>query len=328
MKRAIKILAAILIVALIAVIIFLKTAVGDKSIYISTGFDKDVMIKVDNTTTLKSEVVVYLTDMVGEYEDLFGETIWNESIEGIPFEDYIISQIKNNLTRLKCMNEMAISRGIVLSNQEGQNIQKAADEYVSGLDKSEASKKGINAESVALMYRTKVLADKLFDDLTYEVDTEISEDEARVITIQYIKCDTEAEAVSLKTRLDEGTSFSSILKEKNTYEYQYELRRGEMEAGFEEAAFNLVTGEISQVVSTESGFYIIMCINDYDKNKTATNRETIITQLKLEKFNEFFEKYESSLYAEYNEELWENISIKDRISVNVGFQDAYDKYFK
>lgn len=328
MKRAMRIIGAVLVIALIGVIIFLKTVVGRKSIYISTGFEKDVMIKVDQTQTSRLEVMAHLSDMIDEYEELFGEDIWTETMDGVPFDEYVIRQVKSKLTRIKCMNQVALSRGIVLSNQEEQNIGKAAAEYVAGIDKTSVKKYDITEEDVKDMYRSMLMADKLFDDLTYEVDTEISEDEARVITIQYIKTDTPEAAASIKSRLDGGESFSSLMKENNPYEYEYELRRGEMEEAFEEAAFNLVTGEISNVVETSKGYYIIMCVNEYDKVKTAANKEKMISESKLEKFNEIFEPYEAELYAEYNDELWEKLSVDDRIVTTAGFQDTYDKYFK
>ncbi len=328
MKKAIKIIVGILVVFLIGVIVFLKTAAREKSIYISTGFEKDVMIKVDQTQTTRTEVMAYLSDMVAEYEELFGEDIWTENMDGKPFTEYVLEQIKGRLTRVKCMNQVAIGRGIVLSNLEEQNISKAAAEYVAGIDKESVRKYNITEEAVEDMYRSMLMADKLFDDLTYEVDTEISEDEARVITIQYIRCDSLQAAVDIKNRLEGGESFASLIKENNPYEYEYELRRGEMEEQFEEAAFNLVTGEISSVVETESGYYIIMCVNEYDKAKTASNKEKMIQENKLARFNEIFEPYEAELYAEYNEELWENISVKDTIRSSIGFEEAYNKYLQ
>lgn len=328
MKKVIKILSISLVVLFLVLIIFLKTAVGNKSIYFSTGFSKDVMIKVDQTVTSRQEVMVHLTDLTAEYEELFGSSIWSESMNGLPFDQYVINLVKSKLTRIKCMNQVALSRGIVLSNQEEQNISKAAAEYYAGIDKNSIKKLSLTQQQIEEMLSSLLLSDKLFDDLTYEVDTEISEDEARVITIQYIQSDTVEQINVIRNRINQGESFASLVKEYNPYEYEYELRRGEMEEGFEEAAFNLVTGEISDVVETDSGYYIIMCVNEYDKQKTASNKEKMINDNKLQVFNGIFEPYEAQLYAEYNDALWEKVSMDDRIISSVSFTDVYDKYFK
>jgi foldase protein PrsA len=328
MKKVIKILGIVLAVLFLALVIFLKTAVGNKSIYISTGFDKDVMIKVDQTQTSRQEVMVYLTDAVAEYEELFGSDILTEDINGVPFEQYIIELVKGKLTRIKCMDRVAESRGIVLSSLEEQNIKKAAAEYYSGIDKTSIKKLSLTQEQVEEMISSRLLADKLFDDLTYEVDTEISEDEARVITIQYIQSDTVEEINVVRNRLNAGESFSSLIKEYNPYEYEYELKRGETEEAFEEAAFNLLTGEISDVVETTAGYYIIMCVNEYDKTKTAANKAQMINDNKLEVFNEVFEPYEAQLYAEYNNTLWDKVKVEDAIISEAGFLEIYEKYFQ
>lgn len=327
MKKAIKIIGGFLILLVLALIIFLKVVVGDRSIYISTGFGKNVMIKVDQTQTTTAEVMIHITDMVRDYEELFGPEIVEDTIEGKPFVQYVSDQIKSKLTRIKCMNQVAAGRGIVLSNLEEQNLGKAAAEYYAALDKESIRKYSLSKESIQDMYRSMLLADKLFDDLTYEVNTEISEDEARVITIQYLRLDSLDQAVIARTHLAEGTSFASLIKEHNMYEYTYELRRGEMEEAFEEAAFNLVTGEISDIVETQTGYYIIMCINEYDKVKTAANKEKMISDNRLAKFNEIFEKYEAELYAEYNTELWNQVSLGNRIVSSEKFEDVYHKYF-
>lgn len=49
-------------------------------------------------------------------------------------------------------------------------------------------------------------------------------------------------------------------------EYEYELKRGEMEASFEETAFNLKTGETSGIVHSGEKYYIIKCISDNEKD--------------------------------------------------------------
>ena len=68
-------------------------------------------------------------------------------------------------------------------------------------------------------------------------------------------------------------------------EYEYELRRGEMEKNFEEAAYNLASGEVSDVVEAGGRYYIIKCVSDNEKTKTESNRNDIMEALKLEEFN-------------------------------------------
>lgn len=328
MKKALNITVLIAIVFIIAGACWLRVVSENKSIYISTGFSGNVIGKVDNMTITKPEVLVALADFKKEYETMFGETIWNEKILDSTFKEYAVNTVKSRLTRQKCMQTLANSRGIVLSNNENNNIEKAAKEYMDSLTKEEKKELMVSEEIVESMLKESIIAKRLFEEITYDVDVEISEDEARVISIQYIRVMNENEARNIKHRLEEGEGFMTVVKENNVEEYECELRRGDTEESFEEAAFTLVTGEISDVVSTSMGFYIILCINDYDKVKTAANKEQIISNRKLITFNDFFEKYENEKYAEYKDTDWDKIDIEAIPNTKISYTQIYDKYFR
>jgi len=172
-----------------------------------------------------------------------------------------------------------------------------------------------------------LLADKLYQYMTENVDREFSEDDARVISIQYIKTDSLGAAQLIEERIKAGTSFSSLIKENNSYEYEYELRRGETEEAFETAAYRLATGEVSAPVECSDGVYIILCVNDYDKAKTTENKQRMIDEYKLANFNAVFDEYEAGVYAEYNEKLWDSLDSTSRLTVTTDFQGIYDRYF-
>lgn len=328
MKKALNIIAAILLVFVVGIIIYMKMVSEDKSIYISTGFGNGVIAKVDGRDITSAEVMVLLADAKIEYEDMFGTDIWSEKMGEQDFDEFVTDTVKARITRQKCMASMAQARGIVLSNTEELNVEKAAAEYMELLTKEQQKALGVNKEILKKMYTEFVMADRLFEDITLEVDTEVSEDQARVISIQYIRTMDRASANKVLSRINNGESFLSIVKENNSREYEYELKRGETEESFEQAAFALATGEISDVVETSTGFYIIMCINDYDKVKTASNKEQIISERKLGAFNEIFDAYESEKYAEYDEKAWEAIDIQNIPSADAGFNHIFEKYFK
>lgn len=328
MKKALNIaaVAAFLIVA--GLIIYLKTISDGKNIYVSTGFENGVIAKVARENVSMTEVNVLLADAKMEYEEMFGDDIWNEAMGDITFEEYVIKTIRARIMRQKCMNTMAQSWGIVLNSTQEQNVTKAAQEYMSLLTKEQIKSLGVSEDIMKQMYTQAVMAQLLFEDITLEVDTEVSEDSARVITIQYIRTMDKSSADKILSRIKAGEGFLSLALENNPYEYEYTLKRGETEKAFEDAAFSLATGEVSDVISTNMGYYIILCVNDYDKIKTASNKEQIIIERKLEAFNAVFEPYESDMYAEYDEEQWKSLSVSTMEKLDTSFNSVYEKYFK
>ena len=175
------------------------------------------------------------------------------------------------------------------------------------------------------MFTEFAIAQKLYNDQTSLMDIEISADDSRVINIQYIVTDSKDEIEKAYAELKEGNSFFAIAKKYNSDgEYEYELRRGEMDSKFEEAAYALSTGEMSNIVEAEGKYYIIRCTSDNDKAKTEVNKSAILADKKLAAFNEKFEEYEAGKYVEWNDNEWEKLSVSSAVIYNVKFEDTFN----
>ena len=61
--------------------------------------------------------------------------------------------------------------------------------------------------------------------------------------------------------------FYVVAKDYNGEEYERECRRGELDENFENAAYNLKSGEVSDIVESDGRYYIIKCNSDNDKSK-------------------------------------------------------------
>ena len=263
-----------------------------------------------------------------QYESLFGSDVWSREIDGQSFETYARQQVRTKLIRVAYMNELADKRGVVLNREESANISKAAKEYLACVDDASAKRLGLTQEQIEQMFTKFAIASRLYNDMTANLQTEVSADYARVITIQYISADSENAINNAKSRLDGGESFFYVARDVNNGgDYECELRRGEMEKEFEEAAYNLATGETSQIVSCGGRYYIIRCVSDNEKTKTEANKNDIIEARKLEEFNRNFEEYEGSIYLHFNDKLWDKTDF-NTVNENTAFEDVFNKYFK
>ena len=82
-----------------------------------------------------------------------------------------------------------------------------------------------------------MVQDIVLGEATEKVGMEVSADEARVIDIQYIVSDSEDEINKAYNLVNSGSSFFAVAKEYNADgEYEYELKRDEMDSAFEKAA--------------------------------------------------------------------------------------------
>ena len=182
----------------------------------------------------------------------------------------------------------------------------------------------INMMDIVRKNGDKINVKKLSETLGCEI-IEISADDSRVINIQYIVTDSKDEIEKAYAELKEGNSFFAIAKKYNSDgEYEYELRRGEMDSKFEEAAYALSTGEMSSIVEAEGKYYIIRCTSDNDKAKTEVNKSAILADKKLAAFNEKFEEYEAGKYVEWNDSEWKKLSVSSAVIYNVKFEDIFN----
>ena len=298
-------------------------------IYFSTGLKKDVLMKVDNEKDYVFEAKILMSDAKTQYENLFGNSVWEQNIDGNKFEDYIKDQIRTKLIRVRCMNSMAKDKGIVLSREEKDNVSKASEKYYKSLSEEQIKDLNVTQDKLTEMFSEFAIARKLYQDVISTMNFEISYDDARVIQIQYIVSSDRQQIENAKNELNNGSSFFAIAKEVNADgEYELELKRGVMDSNFEEAAFNLKSTETSDIVEAADKYYIIRCISDNDKVKTEINRSAMIEDRQLDEFNKTFEGYEADKYIEWNNKVWDSLKLSKASTFELNFEDTFNEFLK
>lgn len=318
-------------------------------IVLTTGFAGDELFRLEDTACTRQEFMVYLTNEQNRYEAVYGSGLWERKLEGKSLEERLKDKALAEISQVKAMTLLADLRGITLSEQEEKKVQEAAARYGESLDEAERAAMEVDAECLEGMYRDYALADKVYREIIRDINPEISDDEARTITVQHVRISTVAEngdgtvtplsetekekryqtAKQVQAEAAAGESFESLM-EKYSDEPQGTISfgKGEMEPGFEEAAFNLGNGEISGVVETSAGYEIIKCISTFNREETDRNKEKIVEQRKAEVFGQEYDAFVDSLARNLNEPMWESITLirEDGVDTDDFFQ-IYREYF-
>lgn len=316
----------------------------------TTGFDEDAVFVIEDIKCTKPEVMVYLVNTENIYDEVFGDKIWN-----VPFGDGTVeSQYKESilarLAQIKAMNVLARENGVTLSEKEMEMVKSAAVEYFSSLNPAEKELLSIDEETIERMYSEYAIANKLYEYMTESVNPEISDDEARTVTVRSIliktydidkdgnrieygedmKQDAMRRAYELEARIKAGEEFEILAADYNEDEKaSYSFARGVMPEEIEKAAFNMSEGEVSDVIKTDFGYHIIKCITNFDQEQTDLHKQDIVKTRKQIAFTENYDNYISSLTSNINMELWESIKYERREGVaTTDFFAIYDKYFK
>lgn len=327
------------------------TACGDEEggtkVVFTTGLGRDEVFRIGGSTCTAPEMMVYLTNTQNQYENVYGPEVWNISREGITLEENVKDTVLAKLAQIKTMYLLAQDRGLSLDDGENKRVNQAAEAYFNSLTEREKELMGVKISTIEQLYREYALADKVYRYIIQDVNPEISDDEARTITVQHIL---------LRTAAPEGSDGGEGVPKQEVYERALEIRRmaveegedfldlasrysedsvitysfgkGEMDPAFEEAVFSLETDEVSQVIETEAGYHIIKCISTFDREQTDMNKLTIVEERRREVFGQEYDAFVQTLARQLNTELWDSMKLlHDEEVTTADFFDVYAEYF-
>ena len=102
----------IVCVLLIAGMMFSIAGCGEgenKKIVLTTGFEKNEVFRIEDISCMKSEIMVYLTNTQNQYEQVYGEEIWETSVGDVTLEENVKDIVLAKIARIKTLNLMAAS---------------------------------------------------------------------------------------------------------------------------------------------------------------------------------------------------------------------------
>lgn len=326
-----------LVIALVFTLIF----TGCAKIKFTTGFSKNEFARCKNIKISKEIADVLLSEQKYLYENIFNNGVWEENIENMTMEEYAIDKVKNTITGLIYLSQISDDLQITFTDEETRKLNEAVEEYMS-VDSS------VSYDAIKEIYSLFLKSEKTFYALTDKVDTEVSNDEARIISVQYVFISTktrdengniidvsEAEhnklkkqAKSLLEEINNGLDMISAAVDKSDDSiHSIELGRGQYNKSFEDAAFTLEIGETSDVVETEYGFYIIKCLNDNIENNIEKRKSDIVLNRRKELFAKEYESKIKSNDIQFNEKNIKKIDMKNIKPGNGKLIEIYKKYF-
>lgn len=206
---------------------------------------------------------------------------------------------------------------VTISNKEKEEELKNLKESYGGeegfkaaLEQSGVTEAGI-AEDIEKYLKTEKLLEPRIDLKEDEIKAYFDENKDQFAQQEQVKAshilvEDEATAKEVKSKLDKGEEFADLAKEYSTDASNAEsggelgyFGKGEMEAAFEEAAFELKANEISGPVKTDYGYHIIKVEDKkeakeavYEDSKEAAKKALFDERMQTEYYNWLEEKKE------------------------------------
>lgn len=302
--------------------------IGNRQIVVSGSLSDKQVFKIGSATCGVKEAKVYLTNYQNIYGTAYGLNLWEHDFGDNSLTQYVKDITLEELTHVICMDLLAESQEVSLSEEEKADVASAAKEYYASLSEDEIAYLTVTESDIAEYYAHYALAQKLYRSLTNGVNDEVSDDEARVIEIMQIYVTDETKAAEVSSKLKNGDDFASVANNYNQLSsIQVTVSRDELPVEVEKVAFDLDNGEISDEIPVDHGYYFIKCLNKYDEELTEANKSNIVEKREKEAFDDIYNEYVSGLSSYLNQNLWDELELDtDAAIATDSFFEVFEKY--
>lgn len=279
---------------IIALIIVLALAIGGLASVKLSLSNKDVVALVGNEKITKDDLYDFLVKANGS--NALDVLIINKIIE--------LESKKENIKVTK--DEIDEQKNKMVESMGGQDAYESALQFygVSEDDLMDDIEKNLYLKKL-LEPRIPITEEEMKEYFEENKDSLGQEEEVKA---RHILVESEETALEVKKKLDEGEDFGELAKEYSTDTSNSQqggdlgfFGKGKMVKEFEDAAFSLEIGEISEPVKTEFGYHIIK-VEDRKEAEEADfekSKDEIKDMIFQERFQEAYDTWLQEKLEEY-----------------------------
>lgn len=146
-----------------------------------------ILMVVGNESVSYEEAFAYVYMLKQQYEPAMGENIWDFQVaEGVDFESYAKDQIVDLIMQVKIISQQGEKQEIHLTEDEIWEAKRMASRFMKTVSEEDAAEYSLTEELMASIYEDHILAEKVYEIVTNEVDTNISDKEAKQAAKEYL----------------------------------------------------------------------------------------------------------------------------------------------
>lgn len=292
--------------------------------------DTTIMAVGDEEVTLQ-EMLFYIYQVKSAYDGNLTTDVWSFPLsEDETIESYAKEEILEEIAQIKVICQQAKKEECELTEEEINEAKVKADEYVASLPE-EAVEYHLTKSLVEKIYQEHALAKKMYDVVAGTVDTNIPDEETKQVSVAYIVVQTSGEdkngneinltdeqliearkrAATLLKQAKKEKDFVAFAKENSDDEtVEMTVSRSEGSTEFVNTAFSMKENEISDIIETDKGFYILCCLAPYDEKKTMEYKENVILQRETEAFSKAYQTWKKDYKTVVSSTLLDEISFQ------------------
>lgn len=311
---------------------------GNEQDGISTDFAADTVFTVGSRRISLPEWYLYALPITAEAESTYGHDIWSYIVddEDTTMGEAMKEDIRERITYVQIVRAKAEEYGIELNEDDIFDVNLQTEEYYEKLTPEQIEKYGITPEIIREIYSDNLLAMKVYENLTFNIDTAIPDEEVRHMVLQYIVIpkyregedetreyyspeeleDVKSRAQQLLDGMLAAPDVKSLSQADNESFTAIELTadlatlKEKLPEELAEKAFAMRQDEINGLYDTEDAWFILDCIEQTNEEATDKARVKIIEQRQKDLFSRLYSEWEKAVIVKLNYTVWDTIEIK------------------
>ena len=323
MKRGKK-LAAVLLTAVLAAGTFAGCGIDPDAVAVTIGGGEDTLsLGYVNFVAKYTQAAYDLT-----YRSYMGDDMWSQDLNGTgnTFEEDVKSDVMDSLQEEYLLMQHAGDYGIELTEEETAAIQEAADQFMADNDEDAMDQMGATSEYVRTMLTYQTYANRVSEAIRAQAQPTVTEEEARMRTFTYAYFDTTSTTDEDGTSRDmtdeekqEQREMAELLTDPSNFNlgasssgatvntYSYNAGDTGMDEAILSAADALNEGEVSSVIETDDGYYVIRLDSANDVEQTQTKLEELQNEQRDEYLQQVLDGWKEDTPWEVDESQWAKV---------------------
>lgn len=301
------------------------------------GVDKDAVVATFDGTEVALGVPNFSARLQqASYDDFyvayFGEDVWSSDLygNGTTMEETIKDSVMQSMFDTYVLEAHMADYGVELSEEDKNAIIETAAAFIAANDKDALDALGADQEIVERYLTLATIQNRMRTAIVAEADIQVSDEEANTSAYSYVRVSkttyTDADGNSAEYTEEELAELSETMEafaaeaktgnlEDAAEKYEYSVSSGTFTADNETldeavltALKGLKEGEISDVIGTDSYYYVVRLDAKTDAEATETTRQNLISQRQSEYYDEVLSGWEEEHEWEIKDDVWEKVT--------------------
>ena len=277
---------------------------------------KDALIQVEDATLSYAEGVFLLMEEKASYErGQDPNLLWDQTAGSVTLSDYVKDGVKDRLIRYAAAQVLSDRYAAYPTDEEKA---KAGDAAVASWTKIssmyDVSAYEITAETVRDLYDKEAVYNAVYEKITTDAAKDVTEDNTRVMLADYVVVPAsvgEETANQVREAVLAGGDFQKACEKAGlSLLVSQHIKRGELPADVDNISFALRDNEMSEVIESKNGFYLIRCLDDNLLDESAANYNEILANTKEHAFQQAWLDFSSEAKLSIDDGFWDKMDLK------------------